>query len=110
MCILITLIEPGEVKVDHADFDLKLQENFLSTLYFFLTYSCRIVFRIFLNFWHDLEKWCLDVHFDVFSSEVSLRRPLLNPPPFHPVLLFIQTTWAKDKSRRAVVHSPVWHQ
>jgi hypothetical protein len=36
MCILITLIERGEVKVDLADFDLKLQENFLSTSYFFL--------------------------------------------------------------------------
>jgi hypothetical protein len=27
-----TLIEPGEVKVDLADFDLKLQENLLSNL------------------------------------------------------------------------------
>jgi hypothetical protein len=45
----LTLIEPGEVKVDLADFDLKLQENFISTSHFFLTYSCRNVFRIFLN-------------------------------------------------------------
>jgi hypothetical protein len=29
----LTLIGPGEVKVDLADFDLKLQENLLSTLY-----------------------------------------------------------------------------
>ncbi len=28
----LTLIGPGEVKVDLADFDLKLQENLLSTL------------------------------------------------------------------------------
>jgi hypothetical protein len=27
----LTLIEPGEVKVDLANFDLKLQENFIST-------------------------------------------------------------------------------
>jgi hypothetical protein len=32
---LLTLIEPGEVKVDLADFDLKLQENFISTSHFF---------------------------------------------------------------------------
>jgi hypothetical protein len=31
----LTLIGPGEVKVDLADFDLKLQENLLSTEYFF---------------------------------------------------------------------------
>ncbi len=54
---LLTLIEPGEVKVDLTEFDLKLQENFKSTWHFFLTYSCRNVFQIFLNFWHDLKKW-----------------------------------------------------
>jgi hypothetical protein len=53
--VLLTLIGPGEVKGDLADFDLanfdlKLQENLLSTLYFLYTYSCRNVFRIFLNF------------------------------------------------------------
>ncbi len=32
---LLTLIELGEVKVDLADFDLKLQENFISNSYFF---------------------------------------------------------------------------
>jgi hypothetical protein len=32
----VTLIGPGEVIVDLADFDLKLQENLLSTLHFFL--------------------------------------------------------------------------
>jgi hypothetical protein len=31
----LTLIGLGEVKVDLADFDLKLQENLLSTLYVF---------------------------------------------------------------------------
>jgi hypothetical protein len=30
--VLLTLIEPSEVKVDLADFDLNLQENLLSTL------------------------------------------------------------------------------
>ncbi len=48
---LLTLIGLGEIKVDLADFDLKLQENLLSILFyfFFFTYSCRNVFRIF--FW-----------------------------------------------------------
>jgi hypothetical protein len=35
LCAL-TLTEPGEVKVDLANFDLKLQENFISTSHFFL--------------------------------------------------------------------------
>jgi hypothetical protein len=32
----LTLIEPGEVKVDLANFELKLQENFISTSQCFL--------------------------------------------------------------------------
>ncbi len=35
-CPPLTLIGPGKVKVDLADFDLKLQENLLTTLYMFL--------------------------------------------------------------------------
>ncbi len=70
----LTLIEPGEVKVDLANFDLILQENFISTSHFFWTYSWRNVFRIFLNFWYDLKKWRLNVHFDVFSSEIQPRQ------------------------------------
>ncbi len=34
--IILTLIGPGEVKVDPANFDLKLQEKLLSTSYIFL--------------------------------------------------------------------------
>ncbi len=44
--VLLTLIEPCEVKVDLADFDLNLQENLLSTL-LKNTYSCRNVLWIF---------------------------------------------------------------
>jgi hypothetical protein len=47
----------------------------------FYTYSCKNVFRIFLNFWHDLKKWRFDVHFDIFLSEFRPRHPLPNPPP-----------------------------
>jgi hypothetical protein len=32
--VLLTLIGPGEVKVDLADFDLKLRENLLNNLIF----------------------------------------------------------------------------
>jgi hypothetical protein len=32
--VLLTLIGPGEVKVDLADFDLKLHKNLLSTYFF----------------------------------------------------------------------------
>ncbi len=43
-------------------------------IFFYLTYSFRNIFQIFLNFWHDLKKWCFDVHFDVFLSEILSRR------------------------------------
>jgi hypothetical protein len=105
--VVLTLSGPGEVKVDLANFDLKLQENLLST---FFTYSCKNVFRIFLKFWHDLKKWRFDVHLDIFSSEVGPWRPLPNPPPFHSVLLLLRITWGGEKSRRAVVHSTVRRQ
>jgi hypothetical protein len=36
MLDMLTLIGPGEVKVDLANFDLKLQENLLGTSYFFV--------------------------------------------------------------------------
>jgi hypothetical protein len=39
-----------------------------------LTYSCRNIFQIFLNFWHDVKKWHFDIHFDGFSSEVQPQR------------------------------------
>jgi hypothetical protein len=48
----LTLIGVGEVKVDLADFDLKLQENLLSTLYFFLPVPAKTSSRSFLT--HDM--------------------------------------------------------
>jgi hypothetical protein len=44
-----TLIGPGEVKVDLADFDLKLQKNLLSTYFFLNSYSYINVFQIFMT-------------------------------------------------------------
>ncbi len=46
---------------------------------FYVSDSCRNVFQIFFNFWHDIKKWCFDIHFGVFLSEVRLRF-LLTPP------------------------------
>jgi hypothetical protein len=60
-----------------TDFDLKLQENLFSTGFF---NTCRNVFQIFLNFWHDLNKLCFDVHFDVFLSKVRRGATLLTLP------------------------------
>ncbi len=106
----ITLIGPGEVKADLANIDLKLQENFLSTLFLLNTYSCRNVFQIFLNYWHYLKKLFFDLHFDVVSSEVHLRRHPATPPPFLLVLLLLETSRGWEMSRREVVCSPMWHQ
>ncbi len=45
--IALTLIGPGEAKVDLADSDLKLKENLLSTLFIKNTYSCRNLLQVF---------------------------------------------------------------
>jgi hypothetical protein len=75
-----------------------------------LTYSCRKVLQIFLNFWHDIKKWRFDVHFDVVFFQKSGREDILPTAPFHLVLLWIQTTWWREKSHRAVVRSAVRRQ
>ncbi len=77
--------------------------------FFKLTYSCRNVLQIFLNFWHDVKKWLFDVHFDFFLSEVGPRRHIADPP-FRLVLLSIQITRGREKSRRAVVRSTMRRQ
>jgi hypothetical protein len=46
----LTLITLGEVKVDLADFDLKLQKIYEVFYFFKNTNSCRNVFQIILNF------------------------------------------------------------
>jgi hypothetical protein len=47
-------------------------------------------------------------------SCIFVRRPAAPPPcwppPFRSVLLFFQTTHGWEKSGRAMVRSPVWHQ
>jgi hypothetical protein len=79
-------------------------------LYFLkLTYSCRKVFQIFLNFWHDVKKLHLTSILTFFvRSSVAAR--FCRPPRFRPVLLCLQTTWARQKSRWAVVCSAVQRQ
>ncbi len=51
------------------------------TLHFFWDLFLQKRLPIFLKFWHDLKKWCFDVHFYVFSSEVGPRHCLPNTPP-----------------------------
>jgi hypothetical protein len=47
---LETLIQLGEVKVDLANFDIKSGQNSFMSDFLKITYSCRNVLRIFLNF------------------------------------------------------------
>ncbi len=77
----LTLIQPGEVKTDLANFDVKFRTKFLYVRFFYLTYSCRNVLQIFLNFWHNVKKFRFNIHFDVFSSKVGPRRHIVDSSP-----------------------------
>jgi hypothetical protein len=48
--VYLKLIVPGEVKVGLAKFDIIFQTKFLTIRFKKKTYSCRNVYRIFLNF------------------------------------------------------------
>ncbi len=87
----------------------QIPDKILMYKIFLNTCSYRNVFWVFLNLRHDIKKWCFDVHFDVFSSEV---RPKCHPanPPFCSVLLLLQTIRGWEKARRAVFRSPAWGQ
>ncbi len=50
--------------------------------FFYLTFSCKNVFQIFFNFWHDVKKQHFDVHFDVFF----VRRSVVSLLCHHPLL------------------------
>jgi hypothetical protein len=69
------------------------------------TYSCRNVFRIFMNFRQDIRKRSFYVHFDVISSKILSWHNPTDPPPFRSVLLLLQTTRGWEKSCQAVVCS-----
>ncbi len=79
----ITSIVPDEVKVDLADFDIKLREILLCSLVNNNTYSCRNVLLIFFHLLDNFKKWHFDVHFNDITSKVQ---PLRYPPP-PPLLL-----------------------
>jgi hypothetical protein len=79
-------------------------------LFFKNTYFCRNVFRIILNFWHDLKKLGFDVHFDVC---IFIRSPAEAPsclPPLLPPSFTIFIDHLREKSCRAVVRSPARRQ
>jgi hypothetical protein len=62
-----SLIVPGKIQVDLANFDVKLRENLLST-FFKITYSCRNVFQILFYFMGNVKKNY--VHFNNITSKV----------------------------------------
>ncbi len=64
------------------------------------TFSCRNIFQIFLNFWHDLNKWL----FYVFASEVWLQHhPAI--PPF--LLSLMKLLGGGLQSGVALVRTPI---
>jgi hypothetical protein len=87
----LTLIGVGEVKVDLADFDLKLQENLLSTLYFFLPVPAKTSSRSFLT--HDMTSKN-DILTSILISfcQKSGRGVPCQTPPFRSILLLLQIT------------------
>ncbi len=100
-----TLILPGEVKVDRQLWCQIPDKILIYWICFKLTYSCRNVLQIFLSFlkWHQkMTFWHPFWHFFVRSS---VTERLCHPPCFQPVLLLLQTTWAREKSQWAMVHS-----
>jgi hypothetical protein len=106
------LILPGIVKVDLANFVVKFRTKFLNIGFkknlptVFLQKSLPNLFEL----WHDIKKWCFDIHFDVFCVRSPVVVRPCRPPCFRLVLLLIQTTRALEQSPWAVVHSAVWSQ
>ncbi len=99
---IVTLIWPGEVKVDLANFDLKLQENLLSTLFFGkISNLAEMSSKSF---------WTSDMTSKMTFWLIFVRSlaavPLCWPPSFHSVLLLLETTRGREKSGQAEVRSP----
>ncbi len=68
-----------------------------------ITYSCRNIFQIFLNFRQDVKNVVL-ISVLIYSCQKSGHSvTLLTPPHFRLVLLLLQTTRVWKKSRWAVV-------
>ncbi len=107
---LLTLIQPGEVKIDLANFDVKFRTKFLYVRLFFIwpipaETSCE-------SFWTSDTTSKNDVLTSILTFFIRSRAKKTNcrPLPFRLVLLWIQTTWWREKSRRAVVRSEVRRQ
>ncbi len=64
---------------------------------FLNTYSCRNVYRIFFNFWHDLKKMTF---WRIFIRSPAAAPPC-HPPPFRSILLLLQTTRGRPEGGRS---------
>ncbi len=108
-CATWTLIALGEVKVvDLANFDLKFLAKFSCTRFVQIPIFAIMSSKCFLTS-GKTSKNDLYNHFDIFFKKIQ-RGATLPIPPFRSVLLLLQTTWWREKSRRAEVRSPVWRQ
>ncbi len=73
----VTLIVLGQVKIDLAEFDVKLLTNFLCMR---KNYSCRNVLQIFLNFTTGHPTMMFLIHFNEFTSKIWHWQPC---EPYH---------------------------
>jgi hypothetical protein len=108
--IALTLIQPGEVKVDLANFYFSSGQNSYMSDFFkidlFLqkrlaNLSKLLKWRQKIMFWRPFWRFFIRSR----AAETDCR-----PPPFRLVLLCIQTTRGREKSRQSVVRSPVQRQ
>ncbi len=113
-CCTLTLIHPGEVKVDLANFDVKFRAKFLYNVLFFLdVFLQKHLPNLYkLLTWHQKTMfwWPFWHPFWSFFVRTSVTLLLCRHPRFRPVLLLLQTTWVQEKSRRAMVRSVVQRQ
>ncbi len=104
----LTLIVPGEVKVDLANFDIKFWTKFLCIgLYIKIPIPAPTSSE---SFWtSDISKNYVLTSIMKFFRQKSGRGDLLptTPPPFCLVFLLLMTTWGWEKSCHAVVLSLV---
>jgi hypothetical protein len=109
-CFFLTLIQQGQVKVDLANFDIKFRTKFLYVGFFKnwpipAETSCKSFWTSDMTSKNDvlIPFWC-------FFVRSRAAKTYCRPPPFRLVLLWIQTTWWREKSCRAVVRSAVGRQ
>ncbi len=74
------------------------------------TYSCRNVFQIFMNLWHDIKNYIMMYFWHIFVKSPAAVPPCWPPPLFRSILLLLQTIRRQERSCQAMVHSPAQPQ